>query len=60
MLQPNRFPRQLKTIKSVRKGAAKTSETADATARQARSKVKKAVAKTRIEAKKITRKGKRQ
>jgi hypothetical protein len=43
----------------VKKGAAKTSKTADATARQANNKVKKTVAKTKIEAKKITRKGKK-
>jgi len=54
----NTTTRQAKS--KVKKGAANTSKAVNANARLARNKVTKAVAKTRIDAKKITRKGKTQ
>ena len=49
----------LKIFEKYRLGAAKTIKTAGANARLAKNKVKKTVAKTKIEAKKFTSKGKR-
>jgi hypothetical protein len=54
-IHPNRFPRQhLKHSSPQKKELAKTRKAGNTTTRQAKSKVKKGAAKTKIEAKKIT------